>query len=351
MPKLEPKVIQKELEQGLLWPVYWLYGQERMKSRELLKRIRSAVFTQHSVQPGQEHTSQSSTLISLAETLLDGSEVHAQEVVDNALSQSLLGALNEGPRLVVIRDAHLMKNAEVLGELLLPRAKRSELSSVCVFLSKDLDGRKKFSKQLLEKAAVVPCEEVPEADREAWIQYLAKRKGVQSSATELSRLANLEPWSLDIVDQELEKCFLLYSEGVPSSIIQKDTDTHPLKDNARIRAEEWMDAFFKRDLKTSLNHVQDFAEQVDESLPLLGLLAWNARYLAIARSEGGNGLRGLKVNSFVAERLQRWGQFWQLPEILELQKEIARLDFCLKQTPLVPLGVWSAMVMKFCKKS
>ena len=40
MPKLEPKVIQKELEQGVLWPVYWLYGQERMKSRELFKRIR-----------------------------------------------------------------------------------------------------------------------------------------------------------------------------------------------------------------------------------------------------------------------------------------------------------------------
>ena len=37
MPKLEPKTVQRELDQGQLWPVYWLYGGEAMKARELLK--------------------------------------------------------------------------------------------------------------------------------------------------------------------------------------------------------------------------------------------------------------------------------------------------------------------------
>ena len=31
MPLLEPKKIQKEIECDLFWPVYWFYGEEKMK--------------------------------------------------------------------------------------------------------------------------------------------------------------------------------------------------------------------------------------------------------------------------------------------------------------------------------
>ena len=40
MPTLEGKTVQKELERGELWPVYWLHGPESMKARELVRRIR-----------------------------------------------------------------------------------------------------------------------------------------------------------------------------------------------------------------------------------------------------------------------------------------------------------------------
>ena len=89
MPKLEPKQIQKELEQGQLWPVYWLYGQERMKSRELLKRIRRAAL-------GEKPET------FCAETLIEGTEVDAASIVDSAQSPSLGGGL----RFIVVRDAH-----------------------------------------------------------------------------------------------------------------------------------------------------------------------------------------------------------------------------------------------------
>jgi DNA polymerase III delta subunit len=47
-----------------------------------------------------------------------------------------------------------------------------------VFWSKDLDARKKFSKRLVEHAAVVTCDEVLEVDRPRWIHYLAQRKSI-----------------------------------------------------------------------------------------------------------------------------------------------------------------------------
>lgn len=341
MPKLEAKVVQKELEQGVLWPVYYFYGQERMKSRELLKRIRAVVLSDH------EHSDSLRSWEALAETVLDGSETDGEGILEATQSQSLLGSLREGPRLIVVKDAHLVKNPEVLSEILLPKAKRSELNSVCVLIGKDLDGRKKFSKILQEKAAIVPCEEISESDREAWIFYLAKRKEVQIPSSEVARLTTLDPWSLDIVDQELEKYSLFHT-----NIESLDSISDPRPENpsiGRVRSDEWIDAFLSRDLKKSLQSLALFAEQPHESLPLLGLLAWNVRYLAMALSDSGHGLRGLKVNPYVVEKLQRWSKSWELSEVLDLQAELTMVDFNLKQTPLAPIGIWSVLVMRFCK--
>ena len=80
-------------------------------------------------------------------------------------AQSL--AMGGGPRFVVVREAHALKDLDALEPLLGPPVAREELYSICVFVSKDLDKRKKFSKRLLEKAACVPCEEVPEQEKPA----------------------------------------------------------------------------------------------------------------------------------------------------------------------------------------
>ena len=97
MPKLEPKQIQKELDLGQAWPVYWLYGAERMKSRELVKRIRKVALgeTPDAFCP---------------ETTFEGGETDAITILDAAQSPSLGG----GRRLIVVRDTHALKNLEEL---------------------------------------------------------------------------------------------------------------------------------------------------------------------------------------------------------------------------------------------
>ena len=42
MPKLTAKHIHTELEKNYLWPVYWIYGPEQLKIRELKQRIKNA---------------------------------------------------------------------------------------------------------------------------------------------------------------------------------------------------------------------------------------------------------------------------------------------------------------------
>jgi DNA polymerase III subunit delta len=336
MPKLEPKVVQKEIEQGQLWPVYWLYGAERMKSRELLKRIRRAALgeTETAGVPGLP------ALPGLNEETFDGGETSAATVLDAAQSPALGGGL----RFIVVREANALKEAEILAPLFGPRAKveagtsSASMTSICVFISKDLDGRKKFSKMLLEHAAVVPCEDVPETEHDAWVQYLAKRRGMVLEPALSAILAQLDPWSLDIIDQELEKLSL---SGNPDVVLG------PGESLGGRGGDDFLNAFFSRDLLKSLRCVESFAERPDESLPLLGLLAWNVRHLALVLADRERGVRTVKLNPYVAEKLQAWSQSWKLDEVLELQTWLEETDFSLKQTPLLPLGVWSGLVQHF----
>lgn len=321
MPKLEPKQIQRELDQGKLRPVYWLSGGELMKARELLKRVRKAVLPAEGA----------GGLLGMAEETFDGGQASAEQIMDAALSPALGG----GTRLIIVREAHALKDPEALERLLEgaePRA-REELTSVCVFVGRDLDARRKFSKTLLEKAAVVPCEEVTEAERPAWIAYLAKRRGIELKPTLAAELATLDPWSLDIVDNELEKLELAGGEGA-------------LLAGAAITggADAFLEAFFTRNLAEALRRSEAFADAPEESLPLLGLLAWNVRHFAIYLADRERGTREFRGSPYIAQKFQGWARRWTLAEVLELQRRLAELDFGMKQTPLLPLGLWTKLV-------
>ena len=325
MPKLEAKLIQKELESGQLWPVYWLYGHEKMKSRELLRRIRRTVL-------GPEEADAAGP--SLSEESLDAAEVSSSQIVDAVQSLSF----GMGPRFVVVRDAHLLKDTEALGALFGDRAPRESHTGICVLLSNDLDGRKKFSKLLVEKAAVVPCEDIPETDRASWIAYLSKRKDLVLEEDTSRALSLLDPWSLDIVDRELEKI------GIGRTIGLKDTDLIAGGGTGDVRSEQFVDALLGKNREQASLVAASFSGSPEVSIPLLGLLAWNVRQLAVALADRESGGRSFRPNPYLAERLRRWGSLWKLQDVLRLQRAIEDLDFETKQTPKLPAGSWETLV-------
>jgi DNA polymerase III delta subunit len=342
MPKLELKQVQRDLEKGTLWPVYWVYGPERMKSREILKRIRKAVLGEEA--PGAPGTGGGLFGGSLAEETLDGSQVSAIEVVDSAQTLALGGGL----RFIVVREAHQLDEPEALAPLLGPSARKEALTSVCVFLSKDLDGRKKFSKILLEQAAVVECEQVPDADREAWIDYLANARGLAPSESERShlkaQLCAIDPWTLDIVDLELDKW-----EQARASGLSGEEAHGVLQAAAGAGSEAFVEAFLARSGLQAMESAAGFAAQPESALPLLGLLSWNVRQLIqMVAARDGVSRAQVRMGAFIQERLNRYARVWELDELISLQSALFELDFSIKQTPRLPLGAWSSLVMEFC---
>lgn len=325
MAKIEPKIIQKELESGKIRSSYWLVGPEKMKARELTKRIRQAVL-------GKETAD--SAALSFNEERLDGSEVNGERVLEAAQSLSLLG----GRRLILVRDAHLIKDPEALEAVF-----EDDPGYTCVFLAKELDGRKKWTKVVSDRSTWVSCEDVPETEREGWIGYLAKRRGIELPADIVTFLRGLDPFNLDALDQELAK-YEIALKGQPGDaaqvilggVVEGGTDA-------------FLASFFMRNKEKALKFAESFSSHPEESLPLLGLLSWNVKQLALIRYDLDHRTRYAKLSPFIAGKIEPWARHWTSAEIVDLQTALFRLDLTMKQTAKLSLGAWADLVIRFCR--
>lgn len=326
MPKQTTQQFASDLQKGLAWPVYWIVGSETLRMREARKRIEAELTRSWGTE--------------LVIERFDGSEpgVSAAAILESAQSLSLLGRA----KLLIVRDAHALKEAEILRELWsggAPAARPiSELPVVLVALSKDLDQRKKWSKELVEKAAVIECSEIKENEREAWVRVLIEKRGLpkeffasRAGALWISQLAGQEPWSLDLVDQELAKWEISGTDAVMQAEWSSARASH-----------RFLDAYFARDQKTALSVLPYFVHQADEVFPLIGLLTWNLRQLLQwAASDSAP-----KLNPWVAERMRQWKNKWSREDLVAAVSGLLEVDTALKQKPLETLGVWSGFVQK-----
>lgn len=320
--KIEPKQLMQELKSGWAWPVYWIAGSESYRVREVCNLLRRTLVGERS----------------WAEDHLEGAQTQSEDVLGAAASIPLDGAC----RVVWVRDAHLIKDPEGLAQLFGERQKASELPAVCIFVSKELDGRRKFTKTLIDQAAVVLCEEVAEDQRETWVNYLAQAAGIDPGRLPMDLLTRSEPWSLDWVKNELEKWTL-------SEAAQSGTGGEVLvggsSESARA-GEAFIDAFLvRRERAEATRWIGPLSSQPELSLPLMGLLSWNVRMLTLMSAKS----RSLRLAPSLESRLRRALVRWDAGELQELQSALADLDFCIKQTPQEPLALWGVLVQKFCR--
>jgi hypothetical protein len=113
-------------------------------------------------------------------------------------------------------------------------------------------------------------------------------------------------------------------------------------------SDEWVENFFSKNRAATLSRVEELAENLDQALPLLGLLGWNSKQLAGFMADLEFQTQVFKTHPLQMNRLKRWSKDWRLSEVIDLQRELFLLDLSFKQTPLLPLGLWSTLVCRFC---
>ncbi len=333
MPKLNLKDIQIQLKNDELWPVYWFHGPENYLVRVCINSIKT-VFESHGVKTSEKENVE----------VLEASEVSAARVLESAQSLSFFGA--GGPRFIIIKDAHLLKEPELLDDLMEKRDKWSDLKWVCAFISKDLDQRRKFSKTIAEKAAVISCESVSEREREGWVLRLSKKYKLDLTPEIVIGLCAIEPWSLDIIDQELCKYMLANNSSDPKSNESESILIGHLGPSGG--TDVFVEAFFLKKIKTALPFAKVLADRPQDALPCLGLLGWNVRELLLFKTKS-KGIGGAGVSFYSSRRFERWEKFWTVSELLNLQKALSDIDFSLKQKPIPAISLWTDLIVRFAK--
>ncbi len=308
MPIREAKEIQKDLKNNIIWPVYWIYGTESMKVRELKKRIHSTI------NPKELNIEK-----------CDASQISPSEVADRARTLSFVS----GCRWIEITQAHLWKDINGLETLFHEARPKEKMEWICIFTAKDLDKRKKTTKRLTEKAVVIPCESVPEHEREAWINYLSEKRNLSLNQDQVWNLCALDPWSLDILDQELEKIDL--SKG----------GFHNKRSVHSFNVDQWLHSFFIGKKADCLKHLPEFVRQPEVSIPFVGLIAWNLRQITLIQSKSN-----IKVSPYIQHRFQKYVSKWNLEKTKKAQSELLEMDRKLKQTHHDPLGLWTNWVIR-----
>ncbi len=305
MPRFQPKAIQAELNEGRMRSFYWIDGPEVFLSRQLLRKIQKVAIGEDTAYwRGRS---------------FDSSEVGTSAILDALCSQNLWGR----PELILIRNPEQLKKIEILFS---SRAPQKNHSIAIFFTHATL---KRVPSVVLEKAAVVSCESIPESKRLIWVDFLAQQKKLPLTLERKNLLCLFEPWSLNALNQELEKLSLCEEGDAPQ-------EAYPFP-------EIWIQDFFTKNLASALVALPRFVMDSEKTLPLLGLLNWNVKQISLFLIQG-------TAPSYLHNTLNQWKPHWTLSQLIQLQSNLASLDKKTKESSFSdPLGLWTELILRHLK--
>ena len=300
MPEIDLKEIKKELSNNIIRSSYWFYGSEQMKINTTLSLIKEKINIKDK---------------GIDNEIFYGDEVSFKEIINSILTPSFLGN-----KVIVVKNANQIKNIENIINIL----PKENSESIIIFISKDLDKRVKSSKLILKELAVIPCLKIKENEKISCIKFLSKKRNLTLDSNLMSRLLSLEPWSLDIIDQELEKVFLISSDKY---LEEKGN----YKENQDIS-----ELFFLGDHKNALIEAKKLSKNPETSYIAIGLISWNIRHF-ISYLENNCELK----NYFILNKFKKWSSLWSIEGLKKAESNILSFDISLKTTTKNLLGLWT----------
>ena len=260
MPVRAPKDLSQALKQGKIEPIYFLFGPEAY----LRDRAARAITDE-----------------ALSDTLLHEFNETSFSLLNDDVRSAIAAAeqlpMMSSRRVVRIKDfAKLREDDE---EFLLRYVERPVESSVVIFISSDIDKRKKLAKTLMQGAAF-EFQPLKNNELSMWAKSHLKSLNAEIEPPALQRLIELVASSLHVLANELNK---LSAAALPSGRITLD-----LVNALSIRSREHQnyeltDQMLARNGKAAVKTLKELLDDGVEPVMLIGLIAGTYRRLALAK--------------------------------------------------------------------
>ncbi|MDT4897762.1 MAG: polymerase subunit delta [Acidobacteriota bacterium] len=265
--------LHRALKQGDLRPLYLLFGAETYLRDLAARAITDASLKDASLREFNESS------FSLLNT-------DVQQAIAAAEQLPMMS-----PRRVVrVRDFAKLREADE--EALMRYIARPVESSVVIFISDELDKRRKLSKMLLDACAAIEFAPLSDAELAEWAKKRLKELQVQTDERTLHQIVALVGSDVRTLSNELEK---LATAALGSGLITMEMVDKLVVRSRELSNFELADHLITRNRKRALQTLQRLLDDGAEPVMLLGLIGSNYRRLALAKELMAKGAANQEV--------------------------------------------------------
>lgn len=316
--------IWKSIGEGNIGPVYLLMGVERHLIDTTIKRLIKAM----------PDIDESSVI------RFDLEETPVEAVIEEADTLPFL----EDRKLIIANNASFLKASDKTKEKVVHNIALLEEwlgnpspTATVVFLApyEKLDGRKKISKLMQEKAIVVEAMPLAGKDLTTWIQNEASSKGVKISTETAQVLIDMTGDSLLTLSSEIAK-IAMYMDGdgeVTSTIIENLVPRLPEVDVFRLT-----DAYMTGNVKQTIKIYHDLLRNGEEPIMLTSLIAGQIRLMIHVSTLVKKGYqqqqiaKTLNVHPYRVKLIMENRNIPKMERLLLILQKLAHIDHQLKST-------------------
>ncbi len=197
-----------------------------------------------------------------------------QQAIAAAEQMPMMG----GRRVVRITDFGKLREADE--EALVRYVTRPAETSTVIFISGDLDKRRKLSKTLMDVCTSVEFAELKDAELTSWARDRLKHLGAHADDRTLRQIVALVGASVRQLSTELEK---LSTAALPGGDITMELVDALVGRSRELSNFELSDHLIARDRRRALETLRKLLDDGAEPVMLIGLLASNFHRLALAK--------------------------------------------------------------------
>lgn len=337
MATVDAQKFYRDLENGQLSPLYFLFGEEPYLLNQSVDRFKYAVLNEGA--------------IDFNYSLFYASDADVTVVRDAVETLPMMAAR----RLVILKEAQELTDKEWAE--LEPLLENAVESTVFVMLASRVDKRKKYIRTLLDKAECIEFKKPYENQIPSWINYIAQSLGLTISNEAIHLLHKLAGHHLTEIEGELKKLGEFVEGQNQSQRRIEVTDVAQVV--SRSKEENVFDftkAIGESDRVKALEHLVHLLDQGQNEIGIVSLVARHVRILLTVKKGIDEGLQGAKlahyaqVPPYFLETYTDQSKRWTAKKLEQTLVVLSDTDKALKSSPLSS-HIWlENMVLKTCSQ-
>jgi DNA polymerase-3 subunit delta len=313
MPDLSKEELWKQLKQGVVAPVYVLFGDESFLRDRAVSEI-----VNHSFLPTDLHDFNYDEY-SLNDRQGIGAAIAAAEQLPMMSAKRIVKVCDIRVAATSARDTLRESDEETLAKYL----SNPSDSTVLILVADELNGNRKLTKLLKKHAVTVEFNKLDNADLSAWIRRTAGELDTQFDDLAIKHLIDLVGPNLQRLNNEIEK---LSTAALPSKVISYELVEMLVASSSELENFALTDAIISGRGSQALEAMKKILDDGAEPVALLGLFSYNFRRLLMAKEMMAQGRERQQVANILRMRYRDQEDFLAAARRIDKQKLVRFFD-------------------------